>query len=200
MSEPPRFRDGDRRRRRSGSPRRHDPAGAGLERPGHPDRRGSRMPYERPPLSKAVMVAEADPTAPPSSWMKRGCWTPTSPIWRGRTVVSIDRDRHCVILGDGREFPTGNCCWRQGPRPANWHCREPRRRTCFICGSSPTRCLAFQAVARRPAGGHRRRLHRAGDRGQRRRALSARHLIEMAPRLLMRGVPAPSRRTRRQAP
>src|SRR6187431_2934135 len=64
------------------------------------------MPYERPPLSKAVMVAETDPTAPfilDETRLRDADITHLG----GCTVVSIDRDRHCVTLGDGREVSYG---------------------------------------------------------------------------------------------
>src|SRR5690349_20835096 len=62
------------------------------------------MPYERPPLSKAVMVADAAPAAPfilDEERLKANAITHLS----GCPAVRIDRDRKAVVLADGARIP-----------------------------------------------------------------------------------------------
>ena len=78
-----------------------------------------------------------------------------------------------------------------GPRPAGWHfAGEPRRKTCSICATSPTRSPCAPRFGRVPASPS---SAAASSGWSSRRAPSSVSapvtLIEAAPRLLMRGVP-----------
>ena len=149
------------------------------------------MPYERPPLSKAVMVAEADPTAPfilDETRLRDADITHLA----GCTVVSIDRDRHCVTLGDGREVSYGKLLLATGATA----------RQLALPGASPEDVLYLRKFSDallmrsrlRPSarlvviGGGFIGLEIAASAVERKCSVT---LIEMAPRLLMRGVPAP---------
>jgi 3-phenylpropionate/trans-cinnamate dioxygenase ferredoxin reductase component len=74
------------------------------------------LPYERPPLSKAVLIGERDEP----DWVRDEAFYADQQIGllRGTTVARIDRDRHVVVAG-GTEHPydklllaTGSAPWR----------------------------------------------------------------------------------------
>jgi 3-phenylpropionate/trans-cinnamate dioxygenase ferredoxin reductase subunit len=150
------------------------------------------MPYERPPLSKAVMVAEADPTAAPFILDESRLRDADITHLGGCTVVSIDRDRHRVILGNGREVSYGKLLLATGATA----------RQLALPGASPEDVLYLRKFADallmrsrlRPnarlvvIGGGFIGLEIAASAVERKCSVT---LIEMAPRLLMRGVPAP---------
>ncbi len=66
--------------------------------------REPHLPYERPPLSKEAMVAEAEPT--PKLIGDRQLFADRSIVClMGAGAVSIDRTGHSVTLADGRSLP-----------------------------------------------------------------------------------------------
>jgi 3-phenylpropionate/trans-cinnamate dioxygenase ferredoxin reductase subunit len=148
------------------------------------------MPYERPPLSKAVMVMDGEPVAPFILDEARLSDNNITHL-AGRPVVRIDRERRRVVLDDGAQVAYGKLLLATGARA----------RQLSVAGSSPADVLYLRKftdalVLRtklRPGG----RLVVIGggfigleitasavDRG------CSVTLVEMAPRLLMRGVPA----------
>ena len=151
----------------------------------------SLPPYERPPLSKAVMVTEGAPKAahPLSAEIaeQKGIC-----LLLGARVAEIDRADHAVVIDDGRRIPYGKLLLATGARPRRLTVpggdsehvlylrsfadalalRErlrPGARLCIIGGGFIGLEIAASAIAR-------------GCRVT---------VVEAAPRILMRGVPAP---------
>jgi MocE subfamily Rieske [2Fe-2S] domain protein len=91
-------------------------------------------PYERPPLSKAVLTGEA--AAPvvlsPAMALERRI-----DLRLGCGVTGIDRQARRVVLEGGGSLLTRSWCWRRVPGRARSPCRVARRRC--SCGASGTR-------------------------------------------------------------
>src|SRR5215212_71254 len=71
-------------------------------------------PYERPPLSKAVLIGERDEP----DWVRDEAFYADQQIalLRGTTVTRIDRDRHVVVAG-GTEHPYDKLLLATGSTP-----------------------------------------------------------------------------------
>ena len=72
------------------------------------------LPYERPPLSKAVLIGAADEP----DWVRDEAFYADQQIelLRGTTVTRIDRDRHVVVAG-GTELPYDKLVLATGSTP-----------------------------------------------------------------------------------
>ena len=72
------------------------------------------LPYERPPLSKAVLLGQADEP----DWVRDEAFYADHQIelLRGTTVTRIDRDRHVVVAG-GTEHPYDKLLLATGATP-----------------------------------------------------------------------------------
>jgi 3-phenylpropionate/trans-cinnamate dioxygenase ferredoxin reductase subunit len=72
------------------------------------------LPYERPPLSKAVLIGEADEP----DWVRDEAFYADQQIalLRGTTVTRVDRDRHVVMAG-GTELPYDKLVLATGSTP-----------------------------------------------------------------------------------
>lgn len=148
-------------------------------------------PYERPPLSKAVLVAEGDPT-PTHPLTVESAAAKGITMLLGTRVAEIDRIGHAVILEDGSRLPYAKLLLATGANPrrltvagaesgrvrylrsfadalALRECLRPEARLCIVGGGFIGLEVAASAIAR-------------GCRVT---------VVEAAPRILMRGVPAP---------
>jgi 3-phenylpropionate/trans-cinnamate dioxygenase ferredoxin reductase subunit len=148
-------------------------------------------PYERPPLSKAVMVTDPEP-APVHPLTAEIAREKRIELMSGVRVTRIDRAAHEITVGDGRRIPytklllaTGAQPRKltvEGAEPGNIHYLRsfadaralrakllPGTRLCIIGGGFIGLELAASATKR-------------GCRVT---------VLEAAPRILMRGVPAP---------
>ena len=74
------------------------------------------LPYERPPLSKEML---AEGGADKIAWVRPEPWWDEQAISRrlGRRADRIERDRKCVVLDDGSEVPYGALVLATGARP-----------------------------------------------------------------------------------
>jgi 3-phenylpropionate/trans-cinnamate dioxygenase ferredoxin reductase subunit len=146
-------------------------------------------PYERPPLSKAVMVAEGEPQAA-HPLTREGAAAKNIELLLGVKVAGIDRAHRSVILEDGRRIRFTKLLLATGAKPRRLvleggetgllylrsfadalALREkllPGKHLCVIGGGFIGLELAASAIAR-------------GCRVT---------VVEAAPRILMRGVPA----------
>lgn len=147
-------------------------------------------PYERPPLSKAAMTAEADPDA--AYIIGEAKLAEHSIDHRaGAEVVGIARDAQRVMFEDGADLPYGKLLLATGARP----------RKLAIPGAGPENVLYLRtfadalAMRRRLAPGRRLVVIGGGFIGLEIASSAIARgcdvsVVEMAPRLLMRGVPA----------
>lgn len=78
----------------------------------------SMLPYERPPLSKAILIEEADPEPKLLVSPERLAKLKIDYL-QGRTVVSIDREAHMVTLSDGARLAYERLLLATGGRPRN---------------------------------------------------------------------------------
>ncbi len=150
----------------------------------------SHRPYERPPLSKAAMTAEADPDA---TYIVDETRLADHAIEHraGATVVGVAREARRVLLQDGTDLPYDKLLLATGARP----------RKLAIPGAGPENVLYLRtfadalAMRQRLAPGRRLVVIGGGFIGLEiassaiARGCDVR-VVEMAPRLLMRGVPA----------
>lgn len=148
-------------------------------------------PYERPPLSKAVMTASEDAAAPPFILDEDKLAAQAIVHVAGARVVGVDRQAHRVTLDDGSTLPYGKLLLATGAGP----------RKLPTPGATEENVLYLRTFA--DALGLRARL-RPGSRlvligggfiGLEIAASAIARgcsvtLIEMAPRILLRGVPA----------
>ena len=148
-------------------------------------------PYERPPLSKAVMVSEGAPTAAHPLSAEAAAQKGIT-LLLGTPVAEIDRAGHEVMLADGRRIPYLKLLLATGARPRRLTVEgaesehvlylrsfaealalrgrlRPGTRLCVIGGGFIGLEIAASAIAR-------------GCQVT---------VVEAAPRILMRGVPAP---------
>src|SRR5688572_10108806 len=73
-------------------------------------------PYERPPLSKAVMVTDPEP-APAHPLTSEAARERRIDLISGVRVTQIDRNAHEVVLGDGRRIAYGKLLLATGAQP-----------------------------------------------------------------------------------
>ena len=151
-------------------------------------------PYERPPLSKAAMTAETRSGRRLSSSTRRRSPSTRSSICAGAPVVG---DRAAAQNGRGsttaRKLRLRQAAARHRRRVrASSPCRAPARTTCSICAPSRTRSRCARRLATGRASSSSSAAASSASRSRRApsRAVVAVTLVEMAPRLLMRGVPA----------
>jgi 3-phenylpropionate/trans-cinnamate dioxygenase ferredoxin reductase subunit len=150
----------------------------------------SHLPYERPPLSKAAMTATDEPTA---ATILTEAQLAAQDIRHlsGVMVTEIDRPGHTVLLDDGRRIPYAKLLLATGARP----------RTLSTPGADASRvlylrtfadALAMRARLRRGSrlvviGGGFIGLEIAASALERGCSVT---VVEMAPRILGRAVPA----------
>ncbi|WP_230982969.1 NAD(P)/FAD-dependent oxidoreductase [Inquilinus limosus] len=148
----------------------------------------SRPPYERPPLSKAVLLAEAEP-APATVLDRDRADALGIELILGTEVSAIDRAGRTVTLGGGRALPYSRLLLATGARP----------RKLAVPGHEQALYLRrFEdALALRPRlrPGARIAVIGGGFIGLELAAAASAHgcavtVIEALPRILMRGVPA----------
>jgi 3-phenylpropionate/trans-cinnamate dioxygenase ferredoxin reductase subunit len=142
------------------------------------------LPYERPPLSKAVLTGAAEPAPVCDAATLRD---PGVEVVRGRAAVDIDRENHELVLADGRRIAYERMLLATGAAP---------RRLPWADGGHYLRCLADVLTLRdrlRPGarigviGGGFIGLELAASATARGCAVT---VVEVAPRLLARAVPA----------
>jgi 3-phenylpropionate/trans-cinnamate dioxygenase ferredoxin reductase subunit len=148
------------------------------------------LPYERPPLSKAAITA---PEAPGATFILTEAQLAAQDIRHlsGVTVTEIDRAGHAVLLDDGRRLPYAKLLLATGARP----------RTLTIPGAGPDTLLYLRTFADALAlrarlqpgtrlvviGGGFIGLELAASALDRGCSVT---VVEMAPRILGRAVPA----------
>lgn len=158
----------------------------------------THLPYERPPLSKTGAEAESvRPIVAEARFAEAGIT-----LFRGRKVTAIDTAGHTLALGDGDSLPYERLLLATGA--------SPRRLPGLECGTRVHVLRTVeQAAAIREVMRHGRHLAILGggfiglELAAMGRALGATvTLIEVQPRVLMRGVPEPlalALQTRHQA-
>ena len=149
----------------------------------------AHAPYERPPLSKDAIVAEAP--APKGIAGADGLAGAGIDFRPGATATAVDRERRVVALADGTELPYARLLLATGARP---------RRLPLPGADGPNtvvlRTLDDAVRIRAALGPGRRLVVIGGGFIELELAASARKLgtevtvIEALPRLLTRGVPA----------
>ena len=148
-------------------------------------------PYERPPLSKAVMFTDPEP-APAHPLTEQAAREKRIDLIRGVRVTRIDRDEHEIVLGDGRRIGYGKLLLATGAQP---------RKLAFE-GAQPGAVLYLrsfadaQALRAKLLSGTRLCIIGGGFIGLELAASATKRncqvtVLEAAPRILMRGVPAP---------
>ena len=155
-------------------------------------RAGAALALERPPLSKDVLVGEADVLAPPvilAPNRKRNFASPLCPAagWR-RSIAPPTRSPWRAAEGSAMN----GCCWRPAPGCGDWLSKGPMRPTCFICRSAG-RCHRLRSRLRN---GTRLAIIGGGFIGLEVAASAVARgcvvtLIESGPGILRRGVPEP---------
>lgn len=148
-----------------------------------------RAPYERPPLSKDCLLTEGEPS--PSTILDQEKLSQYNiEFLSGSTVVEIDRDNHIVVLNNGRQIGYERLLLATGARP----------RKLSLEGSEVPNVLSLRTFA--DALALRSKLHTGkhvviiggGFIGLEVAASAIQRgclvtLVEVAPRILMRGVP-----------
>ncbi len=148
----------------------------------------SLAPYERPPLSKAVLTRIEEPS-PPAIAQAAALDERDIAFLGGVRIAAIDRGAHAIVAGDGRQFRYDRLCLATGALP--------RRLT---IGDSDA-CLVLRsyddalALRRRFVAGARIAIIGGGFIGLELAASASSRgcvarIIEAAPRIMTRGVPA----------
>ncbi len=148
-------------------------------------------PYERPPLSKAVMVTDPEP-APAHSLTAATACEKRIDLISGVRVMQIDGDAHEIVLSDGRRMSYAKLLLATGA--------QPRRLT--VEGANPDNVHYLRSFADARAlrakllPGTRLCIIGGGFIGLELAASATKRgcgvtVLEAAPRILMRGVPAP---------
>ena len=101
-------------------------------------------PYEKPPLSKAVLTGKALPEHAPIAGPK-GTTAHGVVLECNALVTAIGRAEREVITAEGGASPTTRSCWRPARWCASWRSCRSAWRGCIICG--PKR---MPAGSRRP--------------------------------------------------
>ncbi len=144
------------------------------------------LPYERPPLSKAAMVSEGEPS--PACILDAARCRDTGIEHINASVVAIDRANHRLRLADGRTFPYERLLIATGARarklqvPGGGHALTLRRFEDALALRQRLTPGARLAVI----GGGFIGLEVAASAVARGAKVT---VVEMAPRLLARGVP-----------
>ena len=121
------------------------------------------LPYERPPLSKAVLRGEA---LPETTRVHDLAFYTTHDIelWTGRTVDALDLDaRHLRLDGD-EPLPFTTAVVATGAAPAISASPDPASPASTTCATSAIRAGSATPSRRPPGGGDRCRLDRLGSR------------------------------------
>ncbi len=145
-------------------------------------------PYERPPLSKAVLTSREEPS--PSVIAQAAALEERGVSWvGGLSIVALDRGAHQVVASDGRRFGYDRLCLATGA--------APRR----LAIGDPEACLVLRgyadalALRRRFVAGARIAIIGAGFIGLELASSAVSRgcavtVVEAAPRIMIRGVPA----------
>jgi len=148
-------------------------------------------PYERPPLSKAVMVTDPEP-APAHPLTEQGAQEKRIDLIRGARVARVDRDTHEIVFDDDRRLAYRKLLLATGARP----------RKLMVEGADADSVLYLRTFAdarvlrAKLSPGARLCIIGGGFIGLELAASATRRgcevtVLEAAPRILMRGVPAP---------
>jgi 3-phenylpropionate/trans-cinnamate dioxygenase ferredoxin reductase subunit len=148
----------------------------------------SRPPYERPPLSKAVLLAEREP-APATVLDRDRAAALGIDLILGTEVTAIDRPARTVTLADGRPLPYSRLLLATGARPRRL-ALPGHERALYLRRFDDA--LALRPILRPGArlaiiGGGFIGLELAAAGAARGCAVT---VVEALPRILMRGVPA----------
>ena len=148
------------------------------------------LPYERPPLSKEMLL---DPASSKIDWVRPAEWYAAQGVecWIGVSALSIDRTAKSVALSDGATIGYDNLILATGASP----------RPLSIPGGDHPACLAIRTLKDAArlrlfmAAGKRIAVIGAGFIGLECAAAARGHgaevvVLERAPRVLARGVPA----------
>lgn len=149
------------------------------------------LPYERPPLSKAVLAEEKDP-GPKLLVMPERLAEMEINFLGGRTVDLIDRAAHTVRLSDGAQLPYQRLLLATGARPRNLSIPAAKGSKVATLRTYAD-ALAIRRMVRRGCevvviGGGFIGLEVAASAVSRGASVT---VVEAGPRLLMRAVPAP---------
>ena len=145
-------------------------------------------PYERPPLSKAVLTSRQEPS--PSAIAGVAALKERDVTWiGGLSVVAINRGAHEVVASDGRRFGYDRLCLATGAAPRRLAIGDPEA-CLFLRGYADA-----LALRRRFAAGARIAIIGGGFIGLELASSAvsrgcAATIIEAAPRVMLRGVPA----------
>ena len=98
----------------------------------------TERPYERPPLSKELLLGTADRDSP---YVHEAGWYAAHDVdlRTGTTVAALDRGRHVVRTSDGDELGYDRLLLATGATPGDCRCPARTLGTCWSCGRSPTR-------------------------------------------------------------
>ncbi len=145
-------------------------------------------PYERPPLSKAVMHAEAPPAVPRIGHTLRFDELEIAHDI-GARAIAIDRVRHLLYLADGRTLPYGKLLIATGAKPRRLNVPGGDALLYLRTFADALALRAHLEPGRRLAviGGGFIGMEIAASAAQRGCTVT---VIEAAPRVLVRGVPA----------
>ena len=104
--------------------------------------------------------------------------------------MAIDRAAKTVRFSDGMSLPYDKLLLATGAVPRRLALAEQAgERIAYLRTFADALAIRDASQAGTPCRHHRRRLHRAGARGQRAQARREVTVIEAQPRILMRGVP-----------
>ena len=148
-------------------------------------------PYERPPLSKSVMVSDPE-SAPAHSLSVQSAQQKRIDLICGVRVEGIDRDAHEVVLCDGRRIGYLKLLLATGAQPRRLSVEGAESASVLYLRSFAD-AQALRAKLKKGArlgiiGGGFIGLELAASAVQRGCQVT---VLEAAPRILMRGVPAP---------
>jgi 3-phenylpropionate/trans-cinnamate dioxygenase ferredoxin reductase subunit len=148
-------------------------------------------PYERPPLSKAVMVTDPEP-APAHPLTEQIAREKRIDLISGVRVTQIDRGAHEIVLSDGRRIGYGKLLLATGAQPRKLTVEGAERDAVMYLRSFAD----AQALRAKLLPGTRLCIIGGGFIGLELAASATKRgcqvtVLEAAPRILMRGVPAP---------
>ena len=148
----------------------------------------THAPYERPPLSKATLTSVEEP-APPAIAQAAALGERGITLLSGVRIVAIDRGAHEVVAADGRRFGFDRLCLATGALPRRLMVGDPEG--CVVLRSYDDAL----ALRRRFIAGARIAIVGGGFIGLELASSAVSRgceatIIEAAPRLMTRGVPA----------
>jgi 3-phenylpropionate/trans-cinnamate dioxygenase ferredoxin reductase subunit len=144
-------------------------------------------PYERPPLSKAVLTSREEPS--PSAIAGAAALEERGVSWvGGLSIVAINRGAHEVVASDGRRFGYDRLCLATGAAPRRLAIGDPE--ACLVLRSYADAL----ALRRRFVAGARIAIIGGGFIGLELASSAVSRgcvatIIEAAPRIMIRGVP-----------